>query len=731
MANHDIHKDYFIFFVLQFCYVFHDAPTNSDIKQEAERLSHKDSTTMQDLTQAPPIYLSSILNDRAVRSTPQPISKVYGDVDLCIFAKRDESIPTCDSNSADPMGGCVALNRLVVALMYYSRLDIFNNKKDQDMFAAFVSDVYSHCLDDYTHLLSKHKDVKAISNAVNAKKVLPSCDVTTCPSILGHPHQDTNSQLSMDNRTQFYVQIMDSVHCSIVHLLESDAISPRRNGGRQIERLSRRLDSNTTSFDRFKSGAKFAIIDDTWSHQDRTYMDEFYNHVVNQVNVTPSQADELEMFLNTHAYDSDVLKWDMKQEHSSFIAKYLKTNNCIQSAIVFVDREAISSSSYRLGFRFYYWPYYETLETMSISNEWFNSNELCPCPPREMYVKQKYSNFKEEIANYEHLSMRQYQTNVVAKVDSYMNTYAVKRLKAAYIPHLHCDIQPNEVVLHRHLVSLCLYTDYSDLSTHFSRTFTRNNMFESLTSVNARNSRYWWLSRSLYELVQFYGQSCEGQYNENTAEFEDKLCGPFFWGLYRLITFPEVSIRLYGPVSTSKQIEVAMKFSGKQGILVQLHTTGDFYCKQVRGFDASWFSRFAGEDETLFFGSDFRLRIESIRIIKTVHKPDEEAFYAFFIFECMLNGCRPPQKIKMTDTVNRYLTSLWNWKLNKTDPDTPIDPYISDTFVNICSRTQIALNLWCLDTLFPNEWTDLLMQSIKPQNDYDDVCNLFRADVFR
>eukprot|EP01083_Nonionella_stella_P054738 144484_1 len=368
---------------------------------------------------------------------------------------------------------------------------------------------------------------------------------------------------------------------------------------------------------------------------------------------------------------------------------------------------------------------------MSISNEWFNSNELCPCPPREMYVKQKYSNFKEEIANYEHLPMRQYQTKVVAKVDSYMNTYAVKRLKAAYIPHLHCDIQPNEVVLHRHLVSLCLYTDYSDLSTHFSRTFTRNNMFESLTSVNARNSRYWWLSRSLYELVQFYGQSCEGQYNENTAEFEDKLCGPFFWGLYRLITFPEVSIRLYGPVSTSKQIEVAMKFSGKQGILVQLHTTGDYYCKQVRGFDASWFSRFAGEDETLFFGSDFRLRIESIRIISTVHKPDEEAFYAFFIFECMLNGCRPPHKIKLTDTVNRYVTSLWNWKLNKTDPDTPIDPYISDTFVNICSRTQIALNLWCLDTLFPNEWTDLLMQYIKPQNDYDDVCNLFRADVFR
>eukprot|EP01083_Nonionella_stella_P175828 613458_1 len=106
-------------------------------------------------------------------------------------------------------------------------------------------------------------------------------------------------------------------------------------------------------------------------------------------------------------------------------------------------------------------------------------------------------------------------------------------------------------------------------------------------------------------------------------------------------------------------------------------------------------------------------------------------FMLFFIFECMLNGSRPPQKIKMTDTVNRYLTSLWNWKLNKTDPDTPIDPYISDTFVNICSRTQIALNLWCLDTLFPNEWTDLLMQYIKPQNDYDDVCNLFRADVFR
>eukprot|EP01083_Nonionella_stella_P262609 892794_1 len=122
-----------------------------------------------------------------------------------------------------------------------------------------------------------------------------------------------------------------------------------------------------------------------------TYMDALYTHSVNEVNVTRSQVNELEMWLNGHVYDSDVMKWDMKRKNASFCAKHSKNNDLVQSLISFVDQMTRMSSSFQFGFHFYYWDYYKTLETVPISHEWFNSADLYSYSPREMFVPQRHA----------------------------------------------------------------------------------------------------------------------------------------------------------------------------------------------------------------------------------------------------------------------------------------------------------------------------------------------------
>eukprot|EP01083_Nonionella_stella_P054711 144414_1 len=113
--------------------------------------------------------------------------------------------------------------------------------------------------------------------------------------------------------------------------------------------------------------------------------------------------------------------------------------------------------------------------------------------------------------------MAAYEATMV-KVNAYLETESVKSCKSADIAHLHCDIASNEPLLPRHLLSLFFYTDFTDLCTHFSATFRRTKQFELLSLIKARNAKYWWMSKSLFELVQLYGESGQDlkHYNEDT-----------------------------------------------------------------------------------------------------------------------------------------------------------------------------------------------------------------------
>ena len=58
----------------------------------------------------------------------------------------------------------------------------------------------------------------------------------------------------------------------------------------------------------------------------------------------------------------------------------------------------------------------------------------------------------------------------------------------------------------------------------------------------------------------------------------------------------EFNIFLYSPTSTSVRIEVAIKFSGDQGMIIEFNNKKGA-AKHVKGFDVSWISRYREEDE--------------------------------------------------------------------------------------------------------------------------------------
>ena len=205
---------------------------------------------------------------------------------------------------------------------------------------------------------------------------------------------------------------------------------------------------------------------------------------------------------------------------------------------------------------------------------------------KELYVDQIFSDYKQELLS--HINMKTYKTLIQGKVQTLATSYKVKAKKASYqatVPWKEL-IKKGEPISKNHMTSLILYTDLSEYCSRFSSTFRQNTQYESLQSIKKRNGKYWWQSKYIREAVIFYGYD-HGEWNKER--------GPFYSGVDMLLCLEGFSLRLRGPTSTSKHIEVALKFSKREGIIMSLNNTGYHFAEDLPFLDCSWFSAFADE----------------------------------------------------------------------------------------------------------------------------------------
>ena len=208
-----------------------------------------------------------------------------------------------------------------------------------------------------------------------------------------------------------------------------------------------------------------------------------------------------------------------------------------------------------------------------------------------LFVRPKYMNLKEEVLNYGCINTHEYHRSILAKANAYYETPMVHSLKPGpneygrETDYPKYEITIDEVISKDRLMSIILYTDFSQLSTKFAPTFRKRNSFEPLPAIKQRHENYYWFSKLLRETVTVYGQ--------NNGE---KLGERFFCGM-SMMTMPQFSIYLFSPTSTSCHIEVALKFAGEYGIIIEFMRSKELNARNLKGLDVSWLSRYREEDE--------------------------------------------------------------------------------------------------------------------------------------
>ena len=363
------------------------------------------------------------------------------------------------------------------------------------------------------------------------------------------------------------------------------------------------------------------------------------------------------------------------------------------------------NDAFSIGYIFYYWDYY-ALPKSNKNNFYWNINDHSGYEPHELYIKIKYSSLKEELMNNNIFSLllNEYALSYT-KAMKYKETAIIKEMQVvsqATDLRLHYGLKPGSKLSDDHLMSLIIYCDWTELSTKFSSTFRKANSFQTMKEIKSRNHEYANWSKSLREAVQYFGRH-GWDYDENDKynQKDKRVKGPFYCGMSKVMAIPEYSIRLCSPTSTSKQIEVATRFGGDSGMIIQINNNGYYESWNLRCFDCSWLSNYTNEDEYLFFGGDWRIKIESIRHIKTA-KNYQRFMDPLFYFDCMVNGTSNYEYPTfdeydiLQNLMKHYLDSQFDNGYGKYVND------LFDAFVN--HKTQIILNLHEMDINRLNPW---------------------------
>ena len=200
-------------------------------------------------------------------------------------------------------------------------------------------------------------------------------------------------------------------------------------------------------------------------------------------------------------------------------------------------------------------------------------------------VKPRYKDLKREMLNYKYLQRDEVKT-IMIKAKEYLDTSIAKSMtNRGGIKRSGNPLQLN------HLICIILYCDYTELSRDFTISFRKSHQFQLLKQIKKHNSIYYHWAKTFQQLIKQYGQ----KYAMGNGHIS-KLKGPFYCGMSVVLNVPQFNMFIHSPSSTSVHIQVSLKFSGNNGMILELDNSSG-QCQDVRAMDVSWISRFREEDE--------------------------------------------------------------------------------------------------------------------------------------
>eukprot|EP01084_Bolivina_argentea_P090467 163018_1 len=162
----------------------------------------------------------------------------------------------------------------------------------------------------------------------------------------------------------------------------------------------------------------------------------------------------------------------------------------------------------------------------------------------------------------------------------------------------------NEPITIKHILSIVVYADLSAFCTEFRTTYRQLKEDINETNVIKRHTELYWYAKTLYESVQFYGNSLKSTLSTVYHGLSIKMC------------FEEFKTYFNSPISTTTSRKAARLFTkNNNGIVLSLKCgikESNDISKIPKYLSVSWISDFPGEEEQLFYGSHVVLTIFNI-----------------------------------------------------------------------------------------------------------------------
>eukprot|EP01084_Bolivina_argentea_P299460 516196_1 len=676
---------------------------------------------------------------------PEPDAKHKIKTESTMCYKKDKP------NSTGTIANCTHLKQLSLGLKYYHHL--LDNDMSKQKLISFSTE-YNTLLADYIHFIKEHASIdeliqieKELRNIYGFKK----CDLKTCKKVKRHYRLCEDEKKDNEDGTfELYSDFYDRFHHHIFHLFEmglrldpsliqeSEEEEEQKTDLSYVDRVLEKrkrflkLRKKETEMDiqRYDQNNKFIFHVNCPKHNetvtdDGTCLDALYLFIakeINYVNCTSNELKSLIQYLTENEYDTDIVKYDVddciENENTSNIYMHVNNLSIIQIIQKYFQNLQLSVNSFSTGFLFFYdkdAKNYTEKEAGDLLDGYAIS---------DLYVSQYYDSLKQEILCSQYLSFSEWKHKIVQKGKLYYQTNSIKRLKA--YENRFSKERTGEQISLSNIYCVMLYCDWSDLCTEFSATYRINGEFEPIKSVIQRHSKYYHLGKGLRECALIFGinghnlpeyddEKNRYVYTHNKYEYER---GPFFSGLSFVAKMPYFAIHLKGPCSTTKEIDCAINFATRDGIIIELQNDQG-NARTQRFFDCSWISKYSAENERLFMSGQFRLRIVSIRIIETSQN-FERFLHTMYVFDAMISGVDSFAHAVYHDGLVDVLSSdvslldkLISTALNSTYQQTvDIDQYILDTF-NLFrnKKTALTIHMLFLDTNFP-KISHFLMHSV-------------------
>ena len=182
--------------------------------------------------------------------------------------------------------------------------------------------------------------------------------------------------------------------------------------------------------------------------------------------------------------------------------------------------------------------------------------------------------------------------------------------------------------------------------------------------------------------------------------------------------------------------KVATRFAGDEGIILEFsndikngYLNGDL----LRIFECKWISTYNGEDECLFMGGRYQIRLSTLKIIKRADKDDKYNRFcsALYFFDCMVTGSTMNNMVPSRHKV--LISTLIEYKLHRVRGELMGKwdrQYIENVFDAFCEhKRQIVLNLYQLNTYF-HALKDLVIYTRKNGQIVYGKNNIFRGYLF-